>query len=56
MSLALSPPAVRPAPRSAVAQTRRSQPVPTRSQLPVTDVVEDWGLASFPASDPPSNW
>jgi hypothetical protein len=20
------------------------------------DVVEEWGMASFPASDPPSNW
>jgi hypothetical protein len=29
---------------------------PLRSQVAVTDVVEEWGLASFPASDPPSNW
>lgn len=20
------------------------------------DIVEEWGLQSFPASDPPSNW
>ena len=20
------------------------------------DIVDDWGVASFPASDPPSNW
>jgi hypothetical protein len=20
------------------------------------DMVDEWGLASFPASDPPSNW
>ena len=20
------------------------------------DVVEEWGMASFPASDPPANW
>ena len=21
-----------------------------------TDIVEEWGVQSFPASDPPSNW
>lgn len=21
-----------------------------------TDIVEEWGMQSFPASDPPSNW
>ncbi len=56
MSLTLSPPAARPARRSAVPEPRLSRTVAPRSQRPVTDVVEDWGLASFPASDPPSNW
>jgi len=23
---------------------------------PLTDIVEEWGLQSFPASDPPANW
>jgi hypothetical protein len=23
---------------------------------PVTDIVEEWGMQSFPASDPPMNW
>lgn len=56
MSLTLSPPAVRPAPRSAVPGSRPPRTAAARSQRPVIDVVEDWGLASFPASDPPSNW
>jgi hypothetical protein len=34
-------------PRSATAPRRRR---------PVPDIVEEWGLQSFPASDPPANW
>lgn len=68
MTLAYSPPAVLLSPRDPEAAGRPLStveaapaavavaPVAARSQRPVTDVVEDWGLASFPASDPPSNW
>ncbi len=64
MTLAYSPTAVALSTRDTAAEDLLSTvdaavaavaPVP-RSQRPVTDVVEDWGLASFPASDPPSNW
>jgi hypothetical protein len=24
--------------------------------IPTTDIVEEWGVQSFPASDPPMNW
>jgi hypothetical protein len=23
---------------------------------PASDIVEEWGMQSFPASDPPANW
>jgi hypothetical protein len=23
---------------------------------PLSDIVEEWGIQSFPASDPPANW
>jgi hypothetical protein len=34
-----------------VIQSEATKPLP----LPV-DIVEEWGLQSFPASDPPANW
>jgi hypothetical protein len=50
-------------PRRAVMTTAvtREAPPPVESvearrpELPV-DIVEQWGLDSFPASDPPANW
>jgi hypothetical protein len=35
-----------------------SHPVvlPGTEQAGPLDIVEEWGLASFPASDPPANW
>ncbi|GAB3350360.1 hypothetical protein [Modestobacter lapidis] len=33
-----------------------AESAPRRSRAAVVDVVEEWGLGSFPASDPPSNW
>jgi hypothetical protein len=39
----------RPEPASPVAP-------PFDPVAPPFDVVEEWGMASFPASDPPSNW
>lgn len=53
---------IRPQRRTSATDSAGSagQPYP----LPVTpepvglrdDIVEEWGKASFPASDPPSNW
>jgi hypothetical protein len=31
-------------------------PVEAGPEQPVEDIVEVWGMQSFPASDPPSNW
>jgi hypothetical protein len=27
-----------------------------RRDRPLSDIVEEWGIQSFPASDPPANW
>jgi hypothetical protein len=41
------------APRQAHTTRRTSM---ATSQRPLIDLVEEWGLQSFPASDPPANW
>ena len=42
------------APSPAVAAAARTPLVPIRETAP--DLVDVWGLHSFPASDPPANW
>jgi hypothetical protein len=38
-----------------VVPDRRVVPAATGQVSPV-DIVDQWGLQSFPASDPPANW
>jgi len=40
-------PGGRPPLRQATTTVRRRPPI---------DIVEEWGIQSFPASDPPANW
>jgi hypothetical protein len=34
----------------------RETPVVTTADGPPSDIVDQWGVQSFPASDPPANW
>jgi len=36
--------------------TGREIPAVSTAAGPPTDIVDQWGLQSFPASDPPANW
>lgn len=42
--------------RSTTPERRRTSVRPTITAAHAPDLVEVWGLDSFPASDPPSNW
>ena len=33
-----------------------SPAVPAVVEVTEMDIVQEWGLGSFPASDPPANW
>jgi hypothetical protein len=35
---------------------RRSAADKSLRERPARDIVDEWGVQSFPASDPPANW
>ena len=55
-------PEVPPAPAEVLGRTRTTVDGLVAGQAgnartePLIDIVEEWGLQSFPASDPPTNW
>jgi hypothetical protein len=55
-------PEARPVPVETPGRTRTTVAGPVAGQArnartePLIDIVEEWGLQSFPASDPPTNW
>jgi hypothetical protein len=55
-------PEVLPAPVEVLGRTRTTVDGLAAGQArnartePLIDIVEEWGLQSFPASDPPTNW
>jgi hypothetical protein len=58
-SAGAGPPSTAPDdPQSARSRDMAEEPVAGdwTGQSSATDIVEIWGLGSFPASDPPSNW
>ena len=58
MTLTLTRPAELPSRPLPLRVTGVLEPRPEAASpvAPPFDVVEEWGMASFPASDPPSNW
>ena len=55
MTAVLTRPAPAPAAPAPVSQQRPVAAAVTPRPRPV-DMVDEWGMQSFPASDPPSNW
>ena len=49
-------PRSRPRPTPALVPRGAEIAVEPVASVPGTDIVHEWGLQSFPASDPPANW